>query len=238
MKRQTFLWVAVTVLVVLAFFALASLDTEDVAAQDASPVYSLSPGAIGMIAGPGYVQDGASVQLPEELVTDAVQGYLAQQDNPDLAAARRLEFNAAYQVDVIERDSGRYAFSLMVGKGSGRISPKAGPNVFWNTKYGAELAKIGDGYGMVGHLVNRPAPMEKILSEAEARDVAVTAVGQIDNGLKLDGEARRYYGFYQFDVGKDGALVGEVDVNGYSGQVWYEAWGEPLGAVQHLAGDR
>jgi hypothetical protein len=167
-----------------------------------------------------------------------VRRYLERQEDPDLAVARRLEFYSAYQIDVIEQSSGRYAFGLMVGKDSGQVSPKAGPNIFWNTKYGAQLGEIGDGYGMVGHLTNRASPHEMSLTPSEARSLAENSIQQMGEGLKVDGEARSYYGFYQIDVNKDGELVGELAVNGHSGQVWYEQWGEPLMAVQNLDGDR
>jgi hypothetical protein len=238
MKRQNLFWITVTILIVVILLALGSLAAEDVSAENPPPVYSLSPGTVGMIAGPGYVSDGANFQMPEKLVADAVRRYLERQDNPDLAVARQLEFYSAYQIDVIEQSNSRYAFGLMVGKDSGQVSPKAGPNIFWNTKYGAQLGEIGDGYGMVGHLTTSTVTDEMPLAESEARSLAATSVRQIDDDLKLDGEPRSYYGFYQFDVDKDGELVGELAVNGYSGQVWYEQWGEPLMAVQNLAGDR
>lgn len=242
MKRQNLLqnplWIIVAMLIVLVVFAFGFLAAEDVAAKNPPPVYSLSAGAVGMIAGPGYVSDGANFQMPEELVTDAVQRYLERQGDPDLAVTRRLEFYSAYQLDVIEQSSGRYAFGLMVGKDSGQVSPKAGPNIFWNIKYGAQLGEIGGGYGMVGHLTSSTVPDEMPLAESEARSLAASSILQMGDGSKLDGEARSYYGFYQFDVNKGGELVGELAVNGHNGQIWYEQWGEPLMAVQNVDGDR
>lgn len=227
MKRQNLFWITVTILIVATLLGLGSLAAREVAVESPSPVYSLSPGTVGMISGPGYVSDGATFELPEKAVAEAVQGYLDRQDNPDLAVVRQLEFNSAYQIEVIEQSSGRYAFGLMVSKDSGEVSPKAGPNILWNTKYGAEVAQIGGGYGMVGRLVSHTSPSEMSLAESEARRLAATSVREMDDGLKLDGGAKHYYGFYQFDVIKGGEPVGELAVNGYSSQVWYEQWGEP-----------
>lgn len=238
MNRQSLFWITVTILIVVVLLAFGSLATEDVSAEYPPPVYSLSPGATGMIAGAGYVSDGASFQMPEKLVADAVQRYLQRQDNPDLAVARQPEFYSAYQIDVIEQSSGRYAFGLMVGKDSGQVSPKAGPNIFWNIKYGGQLGEIGDGYGMVGHLANGTPPNDMSLTPPEARSLAESSIEQMGDGLQLAGEARSYYGFYQFDMDKDGEPVGELAVNGHSGQVWYEQWAEPPIAVQKLDADR
>ena len=33
-----------------------------------------------------------------------------------------------------------------------------------------------------------------------------------------------FYGYYHFDVKKDNKMYGMMDVNGYSGQVWYHTW--------------
>lgn len=122
----------------------------------------------------------------------------------------------------------------MVGKSTLQISPKAGPNVFWNTKYGPMIAEIGGGYGMLGRLLPDMPAVEMALTEAEARDIAQKAAKALDAGLELDSEVATFYGFYEFHVARGGELVGELDVNGYSGQVWYKDWGEPQASVQVL----
>jgi hypothetical protein len=35
-------------------------------------------------------------------------------------------------------------------------------------------------------------------------------------------------GYCEFDVMQNGKAYGEIDVNGYTGQVWYENWHGPL----------
>lgn len=235
MKRQIVLWIAGVVLFGAALFALGRLSGGG-SAPKGLPPYSLSPSTVGMISGgAGYIYDFAAsgVVSTEGLVAE-VQRYLDRQGNPDLTLARLREFSRAYQAEVVERSTGRHAFGLMVGKGTARISPKAGPNMFWNTKYGSMIAEIGGGYGMLGRLLPQVSVGEMSLTESEARSLAEEVVKGLDADLELDDETALFYGFYEFHVIREGEPVGELDVNGYSGQVWYKDWGEPQRSVQNL----
>jgi hypothetical protein len=239
MSKQTVFWSAVILLLGAVVFAVGLFSGRGLASQN-PPVYSLSPGVTGMInGGAGYVYDGSTAgDLPVEEVTGAVQRYLDRLDNPDLALARLRKFRWAYQAEVVERSTGRHAFGLMVGKATADISPKAGPNLFWNTKYGSMIAEVGGGYGMVGRLLPQSPASDMPLTESEALGIAENAVKQEGSGLKLDDKTATFYGFYEFHTIRDGELVGELDVNGYNGQVWYEDWGEPQLSVQNLLGDQ
>lgn len=247
MKKQIVLWTAGIVLFGALLFVVGRLSATEPASQG-PPAYSLSPGAVGMSGGSAaYMSGGSAVYLydfsttasasAEELVAD-IQRYLERQDNPDLAVARLREFGRAYQAEVIERSSGRHALGLMVGKGTLQISPKAGPNIFWNTKYGSTIAEVGGGYGMVGRMLRQSSPGQMAFGESEARRIAEQAVHQIDGDLQLDDDVAMFYGFYEFHVSRKGESVGEMDVNGYSGQVWYKDWGEQQLDVRDLTVDQ
>lgn len=224
MKRQIVLWTAAVVLFGAVLFALGRLSGGAPAPQG-PPAYSLSPGVTGMVSG-GYTY-GFSVAdaLPTGELVAEVRRYLDRQGNPDLALAPLQEFTWAYQVEVVERSTGRHAFGLMVGKATAQISPKAGPNLFWNTKYGSMIAEVGGGYGMLGRLLPEVSVGEMPLTEPEARSMAEEAVKELGAGLELADETAVFYGFYEFYVLRDEEPVGELDVNGYSGQVWYKDWG-------------
>lgn len=239
MKRQIVLWTAGIVLFGAALFAIGRLTVRGAVPQG-PPAYSLSPGATGMISGgTGYFYDfSATDTAPIEDLVAEVQRYLDRQGNPDLAVARLREFTTVYQAEVIERSTGRHAFGLMLGKGTLQISPKAGPNLFWNTKYGSLIAEVGGGYGMLGRLLPQAPANEMALSESEARSIAEKAVQEVDPGLKLDDEVATFYGFYEFHVSWEGELVGEMDINGYNGQVWYKEWGGPQIGVQNLISEQ
>lgn len=190
-------------------------------------------------SGTTYVYDtSAIVDRPTEELVAKAQQYLDRLDNPDLTLARLREFRWAYQAEVVERSTGRSAFGLMIGKDAAQISPKAGPNLFWNTKYGSMIAEIGGGYGMVGRMLAQNPTGDMSISQAEARSIAEKAVTEVNADFKLDDDTDTYYGFYEFHVLQAGELVGELDVNGYNGQVWYKDWGEPQSSVQNIVASR
>ena len=206
------------------------------AASEGPPAFSLSPGPIAM-AGPGagYVFDYTQVGPVEaERLTATVEEFLERQDNPDLTLATLREFRMAYAADIVEKSTGKSAFGLMIGKAALQVSPKAGPNVFWNTKYGSMIAEIGGGYGMVGRLLPQALDSNMVVTEAEARALAEEAVKEANASLELANDTATFYGFYEFVAVLDGEPVGEVDVDGYSGQVWYKDWGEPQLGVQDV----
>lgn len=202
------------------------------------PAYSLSPGPMGMTSGNvtyGYILAG-NEEISTENLVERIQTYLDRYDDPDLVVARLREFELAYQVEVVERSTGRYAFGLMVDKATTQVSPEAGPNVFWNTAYGTMIAEVGGGYGMLGRLLPQEPVDEIALTATAARDRASQAIQELDN-LELDDEVKVFYGFYEFTVMQDGDAVGELDVNGYSGQIWFKEWSQPQLSVADLSTD-
>ena len=237
MKKQIAIWTLVIVLVGGGLFVLSRLSTSASTSQSL-PSYSLVPGPMGMTGGAGYYDISATGVISTDQVVAAVQRYLTSQNNPDLALARLREFRWAYQVEIVERSTGRHAYGLMVSAAAAQVSPKAGPNVFWNTKYGSLIAEIGGGYGMLGRMLSTDVSGEMTVTAQQARNIAEKAVKGLDASLTLDDTTDTFYGFYEFQVAKEGKLVGEVDVNGYSGQVWYKDWGEPQLSTQDLQSSR
>jgi len=233
-KKQIVLWVSGILLFGAIVFGLGRLSLGEPAPTGVLP-YSLSPGVTGMVGGGNSTYEFAtSSSVAIEDVKASVQRYLDQEGNPDLALARLREFTWAYEAEVVERSTGRHAFGLMVSKATTQVSPKAGPNLFWNTKYGSMIAEVGGGYGMVGRLLPDMFADKMSLSESRAQTIAEGAVKQLDAGLTLGDKTAVFYGFYEFNVLRDGKPVGELDVNGYSGQVWHKDWGEPQRGVQDL----
>ena len=139
MKTQNILWTVVVILILaltgVAVVGMSRLPSGE-AASDSPPAFSLSPGPIAM-AGPGagYVFDYTQVgPVDAERLAATVEDFLERQDNPDLTLATLREFRMAYAADIVEKSTGNNAFGLMIGKAALQVSPKAGPNVFWNTK--------------------------------------------------------------------------------------------------------
>lgn len=251
MKKETLLWIVGAAIVGAALFALGVLFSRgvDTSAPQEPPAYSLSLGSGGMIGGGSgyYYGFGITNDLPLENVVNDIQTYLARLNNPDLALSRLRQFDLAYQASVVERSTGRYAFGLMVS--AAQISPEAGPDVFWNTKYGPLIAEVGGGYGMLGRLLPQESSGDMPVTEAEARSSALGAIPALNTDrsesaevatptasrdLSLGDETATFYGFYEFTVTQAGEPVGVLDVNGYSGQTWFKDWGGPALSVHNM----
>jgi len=193
-KRQIGFWIVGLLISGAVLFGLGRLSIGKLA-DEGIPAYSLSPGFTGMLGGgSSYVYDsyGGEDLATDELIA-TIQRYLERQNNPDLVLARLREFRWAYLAEVIERSTGRHAFGMMVGKAIGQISPEAGPNLFWNTRYGSMIAEVGGGYGMVGRLLPEHPLGEMPLVEPEARSIAKQALKELGTGLKLSGETAVFY---------------------------------------------
>jgi hypothetical protein len=96
------------------------------------------------------------------------------------------------------------------------------------------IAEVGGGYGMVGRLLFQGPVSDMPVTQAEARSIAEKAVTEMNANFTLGDGIDTYYGFYEFYVLQEGEFMGELDVNGYNGQVWYKDWGEPQISEQDL----
>ncbi|MCO6452630.1 MAG: hypothetical protein J5I90_17750 [Caldilineales bacterium] len=230
MKKQIAFWTTIILLGATVLYAIVR-ESESMQTPQGPPAYSLSQGPVGMVSGGASYffsyNDSMGSPIPADDLVPIIRSYLETQGDNDLSVARVREFRWVYQAEIVENSTGRYAFGLMIGKETGQVTPKAGPNIFWNTKYGSRIAEIGGGYGMIGRLLPQQLQSVTGLSEREARQLAATAVKDVDAGLDLDNDISSYYGFYEYHVVRDGQIVGEMDVNVFNGQVWYKDWGEP-----------
>ena len=155
--------------------------------------------------GISYNPNGSLVSL--EQAREIAMRYLASQNNPDLELADLEEWEFNFYVEYKEKSTGTKAFQMIIDKYSGIVSPEMGSNMMWNTKY-----------GMMG---TQPGAM--ILTKEQAIATAQQFLDSRLPGTKAD-EGGSFYGYYHFDVKKEDKMHGMLDVNGYSGQVWYHTW--------------
>jgi len=152
-----------------------------------------------------YNSNGSLVNL--EQAKYIAEKYLSAQNNPDLELGDLEEWEFNFYAEYKEKSSGIKAFQIVVDKYSGIISLEMGPTMMWNTKY-----------GMMGI---QPGAMTMTKEQAMA-----SAQQFLDSrllGTKAE-DGRMFNGYYHFDVKKDNKMYGMLDVNGYSGQVWYHTW--------------
>ncbi len=152
-----------------------------------------------------YNSNGSLVSL--EQASDIAKRYLSDQNNPDLDVSELEEWEFNFYVEYKEKSTGTKAVQMLIDKYSGIISPEMGPNMAWNTKY-----------GMMG---TQPGAM--ILTKEQAMASAQQFLDSRLPGTKVE-DSGLFYGYYHFDVKKDNKMYGMMDMNVYSGQVWYHTW--------------
>ncbi|MHB1404235.1 MAG: peptidase [Desulfitobacteriaceae bacterium] len=170
----------------------------------------------GMMGG-GYNAQSLGVNLSNGQVATAEQAealakaYL-QKVSPDLAVDELHEFADSFEVEAKDASTGAKAYEFVISKNGGYIYAEMGPNLMWNTKY--------------GHMNwgNSGAPT---VSADQATQTAQDFVQKLGQEYSLEGPETAP-GYYEFMVLKDGKDYAELNVNGYSGQVWFETWHGPI----------
>ncbi|KJS87150.1 hypothetical protein [Desulfosporosinus sp. BICA1-9] len=170
----------------------------------------------GMMGG-GYDAKSLGVDLTNGEVTTSDQALAIakayiQKFNQDVVVAELYEFANGYEVELKEGATGAKAYEVMVYKNGGQIITDMGPNIMWNTKYGHM------NWGNNGAVT---------VSEEQATKSAQEFVSKLGQGYSI-GKPELAPGYYEFMVQKDGKDYAELDVNGYTGQVWFENWQGPI----------
>lgn len=199
------------------------------------------PGGPGPMAGAG-AQPGPMMgcqalgnlgfpRTPDPLIIDqaveAAQRYLTfgGRGNPDLVPAKAMDFTNHFQVTIKEKSTGANAFNLIVDKlTTGAVCWEPGPNMMWNTKYR---------FMGWGHMQGPPwwsgTPTTQMpITPERAKQLAQGFLTVYMSGTTVGEEVSIFYGFYDLYVVKDGKIVGELSVNGYTGWVWYQTWHGPF----------
>ncbi|TGE34350.1 peptidase [Desulfosporosinus sp. Sb-LF] len=173
-------------------------------------------GGYGMMSG-GYNAKSLGVDLTNGEVASSDQAVAiakayTQKVNQDLVVSQLHEFSNVYGVEFKEEKTGAKAYEIMVYKNGGQIITNMGPNIMWNTKYGYM------NWGNNGDVT---------VSEEQATNNAQEFVTKMGQGYSI-GKPELAPGYYEFMVQKDGKNYAELDVNGYTGQVWLQNWQGPI----------
>lgn len=162
-------------------------------------------GNMVLSGGVPYNSNGSSVSL--EQARDIAKRYLAAHNAPDLELGDLEEWEFNFYAEYKEKGTGTKAFQIVIDKYSGIVSPEMGPNMMWNTKYGMMALQAG---------AMTVTKEQAKVSAQQFLDSRLQGAKAEDNGA--------FYGYYHFDVKKDNKMYGMLDVNGYSGEVWYHTW--------------
>lgn len=184
-------------------------------------------GRWGMM-GPGMMGNNNSPFFATEPLTiaqaaEAVNTYLADLNDPNLALGEVMVFDNHAYAQVVEKDTDIGAMEVLVDPQSQAVYPEMGPNMMWNLKYG--MMSGHGGYGMMGYAPSvEPTAKMPVRPEAAVEAAQTYLDTNIGNGLTADDHADAFYGYYTLHVNRDGETVGMLSVNGYTGQVFLHTW--------------
>ena len=172
----------------------------------------------GMMGAWDYIPPGPGKPLSLDEAAAQAQKYLVAWGNDDLQLSEVMEFSNHFYVEVAEKGAGMKAFELLLNKYTGAIFPEPGPNMMWNLKYGAMVSGMMGGLSQPDQAAKMPVTTEK------AHELAQKALDAQGQGLKVEGGADQFYGYYTLHVLKDGKTYGMLGVNAFTGQVWLHTW--------------
>jgi len=168
-------------------------------------------------AGPGATGNDISPVTAKAIATQ----YLNRYRGDNLEIAEIMEFENNFYAQAKEKETGRYAFELLIDRRTGRAYPEPGPNMMWNTKY-----------GRMSWLPWVRVSEEMRISPQEALVIAQEYLDRNGSGLTAGPQADEFYGYYTLHTMRDGKIAGMLSVNGETGAVWAHTWhGEFIGML-------
>ena len=177
--------------------------------------FSKPQGMMGMMRGFNFRQQNIDLKnINFDEVKIAAEKYLISIDLKNAKVKEIMEFSNNFYIETIEEDTGFGAIELLLDKTNGGIYPEYGPNMMWNQKYGMH-SKFG--------LYQNDNNMN--IGDEKAINIANSYLTTTNNNEFAGDEAEKFYGYYTIDtVDKNGATVGMLSINGFTGQVWYHSW--------------
>jgi len=156
----------------------------------------------------------ASAEVISPAVAESrARQYLERYGSEDLKIAEIMEFERNFYVQAQEKETGRYAFELLIDRRTGRVFPEPGPNMMWNTKY-----------GRMSWLPWVRVSEEMRISPEEAINIAREYLARNGSGTTVEPRADEFYGYYTIHTMRGGTISGMLSVNGETGAVWVHTW--------------
>lgn len=173
-----------------------------------------------MMGGWGGLADVEPLSVEE--AEQAVSEFLGGLEEDDLAVGEIMIFENHAYAQVVEADSGAGAFELLVDPVTGEVYPEPGPNMMWNIEYGHMAGGMMGGHMGGSDFFNQEG--EVTVDEADAVALAQAYLDEYLPGASADDHADAFPGYYTLHVLRDGAVVGMMSVNAYSGDVFPHTW--------------
>lgn len=183
--------------------------------------YNYSPGS-GMMGGmmtSNMMGNMMAIYYPEsEPITQdealrSMQNF-SQQYGSNVEVEDFMAFSGNYYAVLKDTNSSQDIAEIIVDRYSGSTYPEPGPNMMWNTLYGAgRTGTNGTEYDLT-----------------EAENLAKDFLGGYLPEAQIM-ESKQMPGYYTFDFGRQ-EIEGMLSVNAYNGQIWVHTWhGQYLGEM-------
>jgi hypothetical protein len=128
---------------------------------------------------------------------------------PDLLVGKVMEFQRGFYALILEKDTNRGGFELLIDANRGRAVLEPGVGMMWNLKYGRP---------------NNDTLGENTLSMSDALQDAQIALDKQAPGANVVEAGVSFYGYYTFEYTMDGKTAGLVSVNAMNGEAWLHTW--------------
>jgi len=228
-NKNIILGVMAVVIIILAFLAFRPMAFGPVSSQgDASGPWPMGRG-MGFGSGPGMMQ-GYNYSSGQRIMGSGnMMGYedmmalyypgakpisaesallsmkeLANQYSPNLIVEDFMSFSGNYYAILEDNESKKAMAEVLVDRYSGLSRPEPGPNMMWNTVFGAGRERSGG------------------KSPAEAKKIAEDFLADYLPGAKVM-ETAALPGYYTFDFGRKD-IEGMLSVNAYDAEIWVHTW--------------
>jgi aromatic ring-cleaving dioxygenase len=160
--------------------------------------------------GYGYQQSDNATRLTIDEAQNQAEEY-AQKVGENLKVTEVMEFSNNFYAVVIETDTNKGAFELLIDPYTGQTGLEMGAGMMWNQKYGRM------------NVAANPSP-DNTLTMEQAATAAQEALDNRIPGATLESDGIDFYGYYSFDYKVDGEVAGMLSVNGDSGRVIFHTW--------------
>jgi hypothetical protein len=182
---------------------------------------------MGMMRGANTNYSGTPLTMDES--KQAIQTYLDNLKNPDLALKEVMVFNNNAYGMIVEKSTGKGALEVLVNPVNKFVTPEMGPNMMWNLKYGGMGGRGRGNFGCTDGCIGNGQPAAGTIAEMTVTPTQAVQAAQIylDKnlaGTKAANDPITFNGYYTLDYSKDGKPAGMLSVNGYNGQVWLHTW--------------
>jgi hypothetical protein len=163
----------------------------------------------------------AGERISIETAAQTAETYTAKLGS-EFRVAEVMEFERNFYAVIVEKETGRGAFEVLIDPFSGTVTPEPGPNMMWNGKYGGRMHRTGQ-------------TGENKLSIEEALTAAQKYLDQAEPGATVAADGVSFYGYYTFDYSIDGKTAGMLSVHGSTGEVWPHTWHGAFVAEKEMA---